>query len=676
LAQSGLPIQIVPMDSPPPDARVAALQCRRLPDASVAIQVTAASNAPLRRRLTVRRKGLQAPLLDRDLLLVPETPATARLADSPPGDRVEVYTACLAPGDDFTENDELSAAVLPLAQRFAIIGPADASAFLTAIGAVLQPAEVLDPGAAPSGAAGWVPYSAVVLVDGRGTLLSAPARAALGQYVRDGGGLVLLGCGPCDSPADRHDGLNTVAALLADPYQRQPLRLVVVLDASGSMRERTGPNGLGPRKFDLAQEAVLSLQRHLTANDSLAVVKYADTAALIYDSGARPPDFHVLGDALSAVEPTGQTKVIPALKLAVSSAAPEGKVGLVLLVSDLLTEKLEADKMPEVDKVERDFKDGHWRLSIVATKGANDVNEGKTLLDELARAARLDAQLVRREGLSALAEVFERFIRQGRGQAVARGDFQVTFQKALPLRQTVQWPRIDAYIPSAPQEGAEVLASVGSDAVLALRQVGLGRSAGLALPLSPPDNRLLAQSAPLLEVLTALRQWVQRPGDDPRFTGRLRRQAGRIDLTVEARDQNGPMNHLVLAAVCSAEPSSPLPPRGLSLEQIAPGVYRARIPAAGGLVSLAVRDDQGRIVWREALNDPYAPEYAAIGANWENLRRLADLTGGRIIRRQDLPDLGRRLAAQGLSPLWPWLLAGALLLMLADWCATRILRKR
>ncbi len=679
IGQAGVRLAIVPLDSPPADARIAAIACQRQPDKSVAIRVTAAANAAFVRRLTVRRDGLGKPLFAGSVELMPDAPYWVVLADSPPADRLATYRAALDRADEFPENDVLTGAVLPVSQRCAIVASAEVPGLRDRLAARLGAAESIAPQAAPEKADAWMPYSAVVLVDPAGRLLSPAARAAVAQYVRDGGGLVLLGCGPNSSPSDRDDPLNAVAALVANPFQRKPLRLVVVLDSSGSMSERTGAGGEGPRKFDLARQAVLSLQRHLTAKDSLAVIRYADTPQLVYDSKQARPDFTALGDALAAITPAGQTKVMPALMMAANTPPPDGYEGLVLLVSDLLTEKYEPEHAGEIDAAEKLFKANRYGLSIVATKGPDDANEGKTLLDELAR--RINAQLVRREGLAGLAEVFERFVRQARGEGVARGSFTVAFQGGLPGLSSPRLPPVEAYIFAAAQDDARTVAAVGSDPILGLRQVGLGRSATLALPFTMRDNAALAASPQLLDLIAAIGAWAERQADDPRFTGHVRRAPGRIEITVDARDDKGPMNSLVLKAIAqgvSTMTPASAPAEEATMEQVAPGSYRVRMggaSVAAGPMSLAVRDEQGRVVWRQALADSYPPEFAAIGANWDNLRRLAELSGGRIIRRQDVADLGSNLVREGLTPLWPYFLVAALTLMLIDWCGTRILRK-
>ncbi|HAU37423.1 MAG TPA: hypothetical protein DCX07_06855, partial [Phycisphaerales bacterium] len=341
LGQAGLPVFVVPMRSPPPDSRVLVLDAARAPGGAIELAVSAQSSAVDRRTLTVRRASpAPAVLMTRDLRLLGDEPVTLNVTDAIAlSARAAVYRAELSAGDTWRENDAASAVVLPVARRAALVAP---PAMLAALrGALGAGVTALDPAAAPASAQDWLDYDAVVLVDSTGQRLNPTQREALAEYVRGGGGLVLVGAGPHGSPADRDDPLNRCAALLADPYERKALKVVVVLDSSGSMSDRAG----GRRKFDLAAEATLSLRRHLTPRDRLTVIAFSEQARLVYDSGDAPPDFSVLHEALRAVEPTGPTHVVPALTLAAGQIVPADADGLTLLLSDLATQ----DKLFDAD---------------------------------------------------------------------------------------------------------------------------------------------------------------------------------------------------------------------------------------------------------------------------------------------------------------------------------------
>ena len=63
-------------------------------------------------------------------------------------------------------------------------------------------------------------------------------------------------------------------------------------------------------------------------------------------------------------------------------------------------------------------------------------------------------------------------------------------------------------------------------------------------------------------------------------------------------------------------------------------------------------------------------EFSAIGPNWLNLRKLAKLTGGRIIPAEQLADWAEEAEAKNMQKrtrAWPYLLITAIMLMMLDW---------
>jgi len=661
------PVMILAMESPPADVRISELSAGRTPAGGVQLRLTLQSNALARREVTLRRTRppAAAPLLARRVDLLPGRPAALRATDTPSEAGVAAYRAELTPADAFAENDAAEALVLPVRQRLAVVGERALSSDALAAASGL-PVEELASSAAPRAPAGWMSYSAVVLIDAAGTLLAPAARAALAEYVRSGGGLVLLGAGPHASPDDRDDPLNAAAALLANPYQRRPLHVVVVLDASGSMAEAAEP-GSGRIKFYQAAEAVLSLRRHLTPADGLSVVTFSDSAREIYDSTAAPIDFAALAERLGRVRPAGPTDVFKAFELIAAKGLAEGRDGLALVVSDLLTKPFRPDRAAAL------FRQRKLALAIVAIGGGSASRPGGSPLERLPRLLSAPP-IIRRGSLAGLAEVFARLLRDARGEAVRRGRFEAAAVRSPFGRPAGPLPETNAYLLCAPQAGAEVLARVAAegDALLAVRRVGLGRSASIALLAGRGENPSWHGSGELVGLTGAAAKWARRPAGDPRFAGTARREGDALLVRLDAADANGPMNLLELTAQVHAAAPPEAPVQSVRLRQTAPGRYEGRATAGRGPVSLAVRLADGPIVWNAAVPQTAPRELGAVGADWANLRLLADLTGGRIVPTRQIGEVGRELAEQTRTALWPVLLAAAAALMLIDWAAARI----
>ncbi|KKL09563.1 hypothetical protein LCGC14_2564590, partial [marine sediment metagenome] len=191
-------------------------------------------------------------------------------------------------------------------------------------------------------------------------------------------------------------------------------------------------------------------------------------------------------------------------------------------------------------------------------------------------------------------------------------------------------------------------------------------------PLVDPHNAGWRNSPDVARLLTAAVQWVLRSDNDPRLSAELLRNGDRLDVAISASQDGRPINdmQLTLHVWAGASPSS------ARLDQVAPGRYQAsidcpfRVPAA-----VAVRDQTGATLWRGSAAAMYPSEFRTLGVNRRNLRRLAQLTGGKIVRADQLAAALTRVRVAERTDLWPYLLAVALSLMLAEWCLTRITRR-
>ncbi len=522
LGRSGATVAIVAMDRPARDVRIAEFTAVRLGGRKVALGVSVIANA-------MTQTVIEIPgVLRREIRLLPNEPVTISIETEVPIDRAASFTARLGQADAFSENDVASASVGPVVRRAALIGKYQPTA-LASLGGM--PVDVLAPqriGAALGN------YAVLLLVDDTGRLLGDEQRKAVAAFVRNGGGLVLLGAGPHKSPSDRQDPLNQAAALVPNPYDRKPIALTVALDASGSMGQRSAHAGGHLVKFDQAAEAVLSLKRHLTDRDALRVIAFSDRAKELYHSGAGRPDFAKLASALRQVKPSGATKVFGAMELAAGAAPDAKRQGLLIIVSDLQTEKFDPPKAADM------LKNAKLDLAIVAIASPAEMPSTQPL-ETLKKL--LDAPLEKRDHLVGLARIFAGFLSTTRGRAVRHRQFTIAAAVASPLADQ----SVGAYIPSAPHADSDVVLRVGGDAVLARRSVGMGRSVSIALPASDPAASELLSKPQFTGVLASNMEWAARPEPDSRFSGRIVRSGPRAIVSLRAVDASGvPMNMLEL----------------------------------------------------------------------------------------------------------------------------------
>lgn len=629
-AQTRAPLWIVPLNTPPPDARLTDFHVQNEGKSSPTcfpcrLTIRMESTAALRRELAVYRLepgGAKRERYRGEVFLEPRQPLTIHLREefSSPAEAA-FWEARLSPHDAFGRNDVLRALRLPETPRIAWIGkPVAGAAALAARGE--WNVQTLAPSEAPRDPTGWLSFRAAVLADATGKLLSPSQRKALAEYVRAGGGLVLLGAGPHETPADRNDPLPRVLPLRADVRQRRPLDLTVVLDTSGSMAEADSPPAKSS-KGSRAVQAVLTLREHLTPEDTLRVVVFSDLTREVYSAGPGKGDFAALGESLRSLSPSGPTHVAPALEYALqhfSGGIPSARIRLVLVLSDLRTAPFDSAAMAEA------FRRVGAHLAVAAIGSRKEAR--RTPLADLAK--RLRAPLAYRRNLADLAEVFARFCRRVRGPAIQRGDF--------PVRYESDWPdfarpaSLRAYLLSAAAENAHVSARVApaGDPLLATGSAGLGRAAVIACP--PEEFFAFPETA--TEWIGELLRRVARSEDDRRGEVWATRRGNDLHLRVSVREEDRPINGLTLRAKVVPPGAKETAVREAAVLPSAPGEYETTIPRigeSGEPLAVEIRDTGGTFQRRILVPGGYPAEFARLGADFDTLRALAEISGGRIL---------------------------------------------
>jgi len=718
LADARLPVFLVLADAPPADARIQNFTARLGPyGGRHELIVTVASNARQSRRLQIVREELALPvirredlrgvlrgagvsparggegdsaffsgladgahnagetpaprsaasssvvLLDRPLDLMPDDVRTIRAFDDKLPAGVVQYRAELSPADAFPENDTAQIVLPTTEQRIAVL--ADSSVPVPEWRAPYV--DRFTPDAPPPDDA-WLAYNAVLAFDPTGRDLRGVG-LALERYVQAGGGLVLVGSGPFGSPADADLPLGRTLPLLTNPFERRPLKLFVVLDASGSMAESVaGPGQREQVKFHVAVEAVLSLGPHLTAADRLVVVTFANQPRRVYDSGDSPPDFTALKRALETIHPTGGTAVVPALESVADAPSLAGRQGLILLLSDLRTEPFDAAVLADT------LRRADLSISVAALDSPGD--DGPPRATPLhALADELHGPFVNLSTLDGLARVFAEFLRQGRGDGLRRdGPFDVTAVHGTSI-YGYNPPPADAYFLTVPREGAVVLARAGDDPVLATQAVGLGRAVSLAVPVSTGQNVAWSQWEEWGAFLADQLGRTARPPLSSDYSAVIERRGDDWRIELVSQTAAGPVNwSAVTATVLSpAAPGQPAVTRRVPMAQIAPGRYELTVPAVDA-AAVAVTNPSGWLLWRGLLPQLPAEEFQHLGVNQANLRRLADLTGGQIVSAENLPAHLHERHVQELTPIWWWFACVGVGLMLIEWALTRVWR--
>ncbi len=164
---------------------------------------------------------------------------------------------------------------------------------------------------------------------------------------------------------------------------------------------------------------------------------------------------------------------------------------------------------------------------------------------------------------------------------------------------------------------------------------------------------------------------VARPIGDNRFTGRMITEDGTNILEVEAIQDQRPMNNLQLVAEIAASGSESSEVSILAMEPKGPGFYKLNIPDDIVSPAIIVRDTKtARVAAQIPPIGRIVREYSSSGADFEVLREIADITGGKIVMLDDLKKSGlpETEAITGTRlELWSWLLLAATGIVLLQW---------
>ena len=241
---------------------------------------------------------------------------------------------------------------------------------------------------------------------------------------------------------------------------------------------------------------------------------------------------------------------------------------------------------------------------------------------------------------------------------------------------------------------SEVILSALYDApLLATWQYGLGRTAAFTSDLHGHWSRQWLEWSQFPRFASQLARWIERPTGGDILHPRISVTAGRASVQVDAYDAVGTfVNGLAMEGIV-------LRPGGgrteIPMTQTGPGLYEGSFDAmevGDYLVTLAPKgsDVEGGSSGVEAsasagfapltvgVSVPYSDEFRILGVNTDLLKRLAALTGGRVIASSDdaasIAAVADRQTARGSRRGGPWqiLLLVAALLFLVDIAARRL----
>lgn len=643
---------------------------------TVRVRSTVATSA------TLRLLADGATVATRPLSLTPGTTSvTFTVKADQPG--FHVFRAVLEPVQDhFTENNAADAYVLVTGEPQVLLAtddPARAADLVEALTAARQQVTVVPAGGVPSSIATLAGYDAVVLDDVSAAQLGTAAMASLQVYVRDlGKGLVMLG-GRNSYGAGGY--LNSTLEEVLPVYmtvrdrQRSPdVALVAVIDKSGSMADchctsdsrNTGiGSSRGFEKVDIAKEAILRAADALSPTDQLGVVAFDEGAHWAVHTG--PIDLIGLQNSLG-FRADGQTNIYAGLKAAYDDLVRNpAKLRHIILITDGWSTS------GAYDQLLADMKGAGITLSTIGTGGGS-----AAILKNLAEQS--GGRYYEADDATRIPDIFLKETIRTAGENIVEEPFQPVPSASSEILRGLDAGRLPVllgYNATTAKGTATVALLTGrDDPLLAQWQYGLGRAAAWT---SDARQQWATQwiGTEAFGTLTAqLVAWTLPPQDeqgiDVQFSpGR----DGELNVEVTSLDDDGTPRNFYRTVLRMVAPD--LDPVQSVLTQIGPGRYagtvRADEPGAYLVRVAQTRDGADSANRTLGVVSPAAEEFRRLGVDADALARDAAAGQGRQIQLDPTnPEVVRQVwshdihAAAFPTPIWPWLLLLAMILVPID----------
>jgi len=241
------------------------------------------------------------------------------------------------------------------------------------------------------------------------------------------------------------------------------------------------------------------------------------------------------------------------------------------------------------------------------------------------------------------------------------------------------YPQLLGYVATSLKPRAETpLLTHKGDPLLAHWQYGLGRTVAFTSDARAKWGRNWLNWERYRQFWSQIAQWSLRRIENADFTSEVIVDKGEGVINVEALDEKGDYRNFLnlQAAVVSPKGERMM----VKLEQTGPGHYEARFPTkeVGGYLLNLMQVENGQAVAGQVVGASvnFSPEFAAGEPNTSLLRRISEMSGGRLLDPNkpgtDNPFTHDRIKTKRPLDLWEWLLKLAVILFVLDVGVRRI----
>jgi Ca-activated chloride channel family protein len=478
--------------------------------------------------------------------------------------------------------------------------------------------------------------------------IPAPRKAALEEFVQQGGGLLVIG-GEHNVYAENkkvEDALErALPAKLAPPRTPEGTCVVLIMDKSSSMEGR---------KMELARLSAIGVIENLRPTDMVGV--------LIFDNSfqwavpiRKAEDRSTIKRLVAGITPDGGTQIAPALNEAYRKILPvTATYKHVVLLTDGISE--EGDSMAL-------SKEAATNKVTISTVGlGQDVN--RAYLEKVAVSARGKSYFL--TDPSGLEQILLKDVMEHTGSTAIEKSIVPVVMKSSDVLNGVDMstvPPLRGYVKFVAKPTADTILSIDKkDPLLSSWQLGLGRSAVFA---SDAKARWAEK-------------WVTWDGFDKFWVNVFRdllphSQSGEATLEYDPASGNLIVNYRLARHVTE---TAVIPqifvfgPDGfqkpVSVRKVAEGSFRGEVAIGNRQGLFRIRPLEDSRLFPETGVYRQEEELNEYGSNETLLRQVSEFTGGRFNPRTDQIFEGGGKSVSSTIELWPGLIGLGIVLNLIE----------
>ncbi len=581
-----------------------------------------------------------------------------------------------AGSDSFYQNNQLSAfsrVVGPPRVLVLYTDPLEITYLLPALQQAGLSIDTATPEQLPVGLVPLAQYESIVMVDVPATALTPQRMDAIQSFVRDlGGGLVAIGgpqsYGPGGYFQTPLEETLPLDSQVKDQQRLPQLTIAYVIDRSGSMGT-VGPSGV--ENIELAKEAIIRSVDFLQPTDRAGVVSF-DTIGYWIANVQEVRDRVGLQRLVATLRTGGGTDILAGMNIIapVMAEDPSTRKHIILLT--------DGGANPEglVELTTQLNTQAGVTTSVIAI-GAG----AAPFLEDMAKTGGGNYHPVER--VEQIPTIFSQETVLATRSYILEDPFVPILTATSPILDGIaNAPQLLGYVATSPKQTAQVILSGPEpyrDPLLAAWQYGLGRSVAFTSDATARWGVNWISWDNYVRFWNQTIRWTITEGTSGSIESQVVMDGERARLVVDARDDDGGFLNGLNLQLSLVDPAGQ--PALINLRQVAPGRYEAVFtPEQEGAYLLALRGssaDSALTVdqttgWVMSYSAEYDRTSAVDGA--AVLQDVAELTGG--ISVQDSPDLSfnhnLRSVPSG-TPLAPWLLLIALLLLPVDIAVRRLI---